>query len=445
MGYTISLIGAGSLYTLPLVKTFVSYSKDFVVDRINMYDIDEERELSRFEASKILVKELNSHTEVIMCKTLKEAVTNVDYCLIQIRSGGLDGRVLDEKIPLLHGCIGQETCGAGGLMYGMRSIKDTLEIVKTARENSPNAWIINYSNPASILAEATRRYFDGDDKIVYLCDMTILMQNAYEEALGLENGELKPIYFGLNHFGWYMHLYDSKGVDRINDIKEKLKQGNVVPNELKNDSDWVKTFKMQGEMVTDFDGYIPSTYLEYYYYPNRIVKESDPNNTRAVTVRNVKQYKVENTCKKIIEQGSTKDAGLADGLYGKYIMDFIYATTSDSARTTFLIPVKNGNSIPNISADATVEIPCKVNKHGIEKTIIGEVDYFYKGLIENLYASERLVCDGVLEDDLNKVLKGFVLNRTINDADVAKNLLRDMLEENKEHFPALYKQIERLK
>jgi alpha-galactosidase/6-phospho-beta-glucosidase family protein len=439
MGYNIALIGGGSLYTLPLVKTFVSYSKDFHVDRIKLFDIDKERQNLRYEAAKIVALEYSPDTVIEVSDSLDEAVTSVDYVLIQIRSGGLDGREKDERIPLLHGCIGQETCGAGGLVYGMRSIKDTLEIVTATKKHSPDAWIINYSNPASILAEATRRFFN-DDKVVYLCDMTVLMQDGFEEALKLEKGELRPRYFGLNHFGWYTNLYDHKGNDRMPEIIELLKKGAIVPEELKNDPDWVKTFDHQSQSVRDFGEYIPSTYLEYYFYPKAVVRDADPNYTRASRVKEVKQGKVDEVCRKIIENRTTKDSGLQEGLYGKYIMDFILATTQDEYHREFLIPVRNEGAITNLSSDMTVEIPCLVNKNGIEKLFIGEVGYFYKGLMESLYASERLVVDGLLENDITKILKGFVLNRTINDADVAKELLIAMLEENKEFFPELYEQ-----
>ena len=98
MGYNIALIGGGSLYTLPLVKTFVSYSKDFHVDRIKLFDIDKERQNLRYEAAKIVALEYSPDTVIEVSDSLDEAVTSVDYVLIQIRSGGLDGREKDERL-----------------------------------------------------------------------------------------------------------------------------------------------------------------------------------------------------------------------------------------------------------------------------------------------------------------------------------------------------------
>lgn len=443
MGYTVSIIGGGSLYTLPLLRTICASYQNFPVDRILMYDIDPGRQKPRFEAAKVLLCEISPHTVLIEAQMLEEALENVDYVLIQIRTGGLDMRECDERTPLLYNCIGQETCGAGGLMYGMRSIQDTLTIVETARRLSPNSWIINFSNPASILAEATRRYWDGDNKLVYLCDMTLLMLDAFEGALGLSNGELRPRYFGLNHFGWFTALYDREGNDRLVELCAKLQRGNVVPEELKGDADWVETFQHLGQMVKDFDGFIPSTYLQYYYYPLAIARSSNPQSTRAQMVREGKQKKTQALCETIIANKTVAGSGLETSIHGKYILDFIEATLHPEQNREFLIPVRNGGIIPNIDPDATVEVPCVVGQDGVRKLYVGPIDSFYKGLIENQYASERLVVDGVLQNRLDLCLKGFVLNRTINDADVAKGLLTEMLTQNKQWLPELYAQLGR--
>ena len=443
MGYRISVIGGGSLYTLPLLHTICSPRDDFPIDEVVLYDIDRERQKPRADAARILLRELNPNCILIEAENLEQAVREMDYILIQIRTGGLDMRQSDERIPLLHGCVGQETCGAGGLMYGMRSISDTIKIVSAARKYAPDAWIINFSNPASVLAEATRRYFRGDDKLVYLCDMTILMLDAFEEVLHLPKGELCPRYFGLNHFGWFTHLYDKKGIDHMPEIREKLKTGRVIPTELSKDTDWVATFDRLGRMTRDMEGYIPNTYLEYYFYSDEIVKCSNPDKTRAVMVKENKQKKVEAMCQTIIYNNTAEGCGLGTQVHGQYIMDFIDATLHSNENRQFLIPVTNEGAIPNLPKEATVEIPCVVTAQGVKRLFFGEVEPFYKGLIETQYASERLVVEGVLEHDVDKCIKGFALNRTIGSIDTAKELLLDMLEQNQEWLPELYEQARR--
>lgn len=73
-------------------------------------------------------------------------------------------REQDEKIPLKYGVVGQETCGLGGFSYGMRSMKGFLELVASIQQYAPEAWILNYTNPETIIAEAVRRKIPGSEK-----------------------------------------------------------------------------------------------------------------------------------------------------------------------------------------------------------------------------------------------------------------------------------------
>src|SRR5699024_10793696 len=99
--------------------------------------------------------------------SLEEAIKNQDFIMTQIRVDGNEARVNYEKIPLKYGVIGQETTGPGGFMNALRTIPDILEIARMTEKYNPNAWIINYSNPTAILAEAALRYTNA--KFVALC------------------------------------------------------------------------------------------------------------------------------------------------------------------------------------------------------------------------------------------------------------------------------------
>ena len=95
-------------------------------------------------------------------------------------------REKDEKIPLKYGVLGQETCGPGGIAYGMRSIGGVIEILDYMEKYSPNAWMLNYSNPAAIVAEATRR-LRPDSKILNICDMPIDLMEKMADMVGLKS------------------------------------------------------------------------------------------------------------------------------------------------------------------------------------------------------------------------------------------------------------------
>jgi maltose-6'-phosphate glucosidase len=144
----------------------------------------------------------------------------VDFVMAHIRVGKYPMREKDEKIPLRHGVLGQETCGPGGISYGMRSIGGVLELVDYMEQYSPNAWMLNYSNPAAIVAEATRR-LRPNAKILNICDMPIGIEGRMAQIVGLKDRkEMRVRYYGLNHFGWWTSIEDLNG----NDLMPKLRE-----------------------------------------------------------------------------------------------------------------------------------------------------------------------------------------------------------------------------
>ncbi|WP_337960894.1 family 4 glycosyl hydrolase [Caloramator sp. mosi_1] len=162
MKYSIVICGGGSTYTLPMIKTLCDFKEKLPLRKIVLYDIEKERTSLIYEAAKVIINELMPDVKIELSYDYEQAFSDIDFAFMQIRSGGLEMREKDEKIPLKYGCVGQETCGAGGFAYGLRSIPDIIKLVEEIRRYSPNAWIINYSNPAAIVAEATKRVFPNE-------------------------------------------------------------------------------------------------------------------------------------------------------------------------------------------------------------------------------------------------------------------------------------------
>lgn len=418
--YNVVICGGGSTYTLPMIKTLLDNSDKFPIQNITLFDVDASKQQKIYQAAQVMATPFG--VDIAQSYQLDGTFSGADFVFMQIRSGGLEMRELDEKIPLANDCVGQETCGAGGFAYGMRSVVDVIEIVKAVRVQAEEAWIINYSNPAAIVAEATNRVFPNDKKIINLCDMPIAILDGFAEALGTERQKLTPRYFGLNHFGWFTHLYDQDGNDLLPGIKERLTQGNMMPEELKEDGDWVKTFEQLSKMAIDLKGHIPNTYLQYYLYPEYIVSKSDKNYTRANAVMDNRLQAVQDQCDYIIENNTIEGSGLERGVHGTYIVELATALAMNEKKE-FIMIVPNTGIISNFSHGAMVEVPCIVSKNGAEPIHVGEIDTFYKGLMENQYAYEKLTVDAILNKDYDAALKALTLNRTVVNVDTAKSIL----------------------
>ncbi|ENI2568085.1 hypothetical protein ABXR02_003005 [Escherichia coli] len=149
---------------------------------------------------KVILKEKAPDIAFSYTTDPEVAFSDVDFVMAHIRVGKYPMRELDEKIPLRHGVVGQETCGPGGIAYGMRSIGGVLELVDYMEKYSPNAWMLNYSNPAAIVAEATRR-LRPNAKILNICDMPIGIESRMAQIVGLQDRkQMRVRYYGLNHW-----------------------------------------------------------------------------------------------------------------------------------------------------------------------------------------------------------------------------------------------------
>lgn len=434
----ITIVGGGSTYTPALLDTLVRYQDQVSIDNLVLFDTDEARQREVGDFAEILFKEKYSSVNSIKCTTnIEEAFSDTDFVLMQIRSGGLEMRKHDEKVPLSHGVVGQETCGPGGFSYGMRTLKDFIEIIKEIRRQSPEAWIINYSNPAAIVAEATKREFPNDQRLINICDMPIGIMDAFSNILGVSRKQLSPRYFGLNHFGWFTNLYDQEGNDRLPEIKEYLKHDAILPTEkAMSDDSWKKTFEQLAQMTNDFDGPVPNTYLQYYLYPKKIVKESDPHYTRADQVIAGREKEVFSMISAVKQQNSTEGIEISSGVHGDYIVDLL-TSIINNRNDLFIIMVENRGVIENLPSEAMVEVPCLVNSNNIEPLRVGPIDTFYKGLIENQYAYEKLTVDAFYNNSYDAALKALTLNRTVVDTDLAKSILKDLIEANNDAWPKL--------
>ncbi|MDF4942102.1 6-phospho-alpha-glucosidase, partial [Vibrio parahaemolyticus] len=192
---------------------------NFPLAKVVFYDIDEKRQESNALATEILLREHYPEVEEFVYTTDKSvAFADSDFFFIQIRTGGLAMRERDEQIPLSNSCVGQETCGAGGMAYGLRSIGDMIQLVNEIRQTCPDAWILNYTNPAAIVAEALNREFPHDKRILNICDMPAAIMVSYAQLLGCEIWDFVPEYFGLNHYGWFTKIRNKQGEDLTDKI-----------------------------------------------------------------------------------------------------------------------------------------------------------------------------------------------------------------------------------
>jgi len=436
----IVIVGAGSTHTPGIIQSLVDKREEFPLSKLTLYDIDEYRVNAVYSIMKQHLTKYYPDLEVTVTCDIETAYRNQDFVFAQIRQGNLEMRAMDEKIPLKYGIIGQETCGPGGsISYGIRSIPAIFEIVENTKKYSPDAWILNYSNPAAVVAEATRRKY-SNEKIINICDMPVAILVSYAKMLGLKSWEeLTPTYFGLNHFGWFTHLYDKDGNDLLDEVRDIILTSGMQPctDAHHNDKDWSKTWKQYNQLVKDFPEYLPSTYLQYYLYSKEMYEKTDPNNTRAEMVINGREKTMLEHYKKYLENPEEFQTPLESfTVFGEFIIDVATSLAYNQGKR-YLVIVENNGAIPNLPSDAMVEIPAYIYSWGVEPVSIKPISSFYKGLIENQLASEKLTVDAYFENSYQKALEAIAINKTLNSSHIARNILDDFIIGNNDYWPKL--------
>ena len=436
--FSIVVAGGGSTFTPGIVLMLLENLDKFPIRQIKFYDNDAERQEVIAKACDIIIKEKAPDINFVYTTDPETAFSDIDFVMAHIRVGKYAMREKDEKIPLRHGVLGQETCGPGGIAYGMRSIGGVIELVDFMEKYSPNAWMLNYSNPAAIVAEATRR-LRPNSKILNICDMPIGIEIRMAEMLGLKSRKDMVIrYFGLNHFGWWTDIRDKHGKDLMPELKEKVaKIGYNVEIEGENtEASWNDTFTKARDVFAVDPTTLPNTYLKYYLFPDYVVEHSNPNHTRANEVMEGREKFVFGECRAIAEKGTAKDSKLHVDDHASYIVDLARAIAYDTKERMLLI-VENDGAISNFDSTAMVEVPCIVGSNGPEKIVQGKIPQFQKGLMEQQVSVEKLTVEAWIEGSYQKLWQAITLSRTVPSAKVAKAILDDLIEANKDFWPVL--------
>ena len=438
--YSIVVACGGSTFTPGIVLMLLDNLDRFPIRKLVFYDNLASRQEPIAKACEIILKERAPEIEFSYTTDPKEGFTDIDFVFAHIRVGLYAMREKDEKIPLKHGVVGQETCGPGGIAYGMRSIGGVLEILDYMEEYSPEAWMLNYSNPAAIVAEATRR-LRPNSRILNICDMPIDLMEKMAKMAGLKSRkEMQISYYGLNHFGWWTEIYDAEGNDLMPMLTKEIAENgfaNAVSDTNQHvDPSWLETFRKAKDLQHLDPETIPNTYLKYYFYPDYVVEHSDPNHTRANEVIEGREKFVFGECHKIIEAGTAKDTKLELDAHASYIVDLACAL-GENTQERFLLIVPNEGSIENFDRTAMVEVPCIVSKKGYERIVQGAIPQFQKGLMEQQVSVEKLTVEAWIEGSYQKLWQALTLSKTVPSAKVAKEILDDLIEANKDYWPEL--------
>ncbi|ABR36146.1 MULTISPECIES: 6-phospho-beta-glucosidase [Clostridium] len=431
-GIKIVTIGGGSSYTPELVEGFIKRYNELPVRELWLVDIESGKEKLDIvgKLAKRMVKKAGVPMEIHLTLDRREALKDADFVTTQLRVGLLDARIQDERIPLSHGVIGQETNGAGGMFKALRTIPVILDIDKDMSELCPNAWLINFTNPAGMVTEALLRY-GNNKKVIGLCNVPIGMEKAVADMLEVDHSRITMDFMGLNHmvFGREIYLDGEKITDKVIDSLAEGKLGSIVKNiqDLEWNPEFIKALRM-----------MPCPYHRYYFQTADMLeeelKEFSKGETRAEVVKRLENdlfelYKDENLDIKPPQLEKRGGAYYSDAACR--LINSIYNNKGDIQP----VNTKNNGAIEGIENDSAVEISCIITKDGPKPIAMGKLPVSVNGLVQTIKSFERLVVEAAVEGDYHKALLALTINPLIPSEKMAKILLDELLEAHKDYLP----------
>ncbi|MCY6960057.1 6-phospho-beta-glucosidase [Clostridium brassicae] len=432
-GLKIAVIGGGSSYTPEIVEGFLKRAEELPVDEIYMVDIKEGQEKLNIvgNLAKRMIEKVGANIKLVLTLDRKEALKNADFVVTQFRVGGLNARARDERFPLKYDVLGQETTGPGGFAKAMRTIPVLLDICKDIKELCPNAWLINFTNPSGLVTEAILKYTNV--KCIGLCNVPIHMQMDVANMLDVPYKDVFIEFAGLNHLVWGKKVW-VKDQDVTNIVLEKLLDGDVL--NMKN----IYNMKWNPEFIRAL-GMLPCPYHRYYYMTDKMVEEekevaNDPNKgTRAEQVQAIE--------KRLFELYKSKDLNVkpkelekrGGAYYSDAAVSLISAIYNDKNDIHTVNTLNNG-TIKGIPDDSVIEVNCIIGSRGATPiSLRGELPTEILGLMQAVKSYEILATEAGVKGDKKKALLALQNHPLVPSVDVAKALLHDLFELNKEYLP----------
>lgn len=448
----LAVIGGGGVRSMFLAKSIAGRAEKMGITDLVFMDNNEKKlniygKMAR-EVSRRLCPVLN----FTLTTDAKTAITDADYVITTIRAGGDRMRCRDERIALNMGILGQETTGAAGFSFAMRSIpalKEYCELVK--RYAKPDAMVFNFTNPAGVVSQTLRDM--GYDFTYGICDAPSGMLRRFEELYGYSENYLDALCYGLNHLSFFKYI-KADGVD----ITSK-----IVSDDKAYENTDLRYFSK--DFLTRKQ-YVPNEYMYYFYNREKAVENIlKAERTRGEQIAEINEKMTEELSNIDIENNFEKALEIFDYYYGLRESSYMASETGEKRNSTWhfdmyapddggyagvalgIIDAKNQESkkkiiacVPNdsraldfLDESDTVEISCEFVGGKVTPIRIGDVPFENREIITRVKAYERLASKAIINCDRECAVDCLYLHPLVGSYSLAEKLVDEYIELNKEY------------
>jgi 6-phospho-beta-glucosidase len=411
--HTVSVLGGGSVRTPLLVHGLLRAQQVLQIGEVRLYDLDTSRAELMASLAREIAKNLGADVRFSATNSVEAAVKGCDFVLSSIRIGGMSARARDERIAIEEGLAGQETTGPGGVAMALRTVPVVLEHARVIEKHAPNAWLINFTNPAGLITQALLHHTKL--KTVGICDTPAELFHRVAVALNTPTDHVECDYAGLNHLGWVRKV-SVKGKDVTASLlanEAALRQ--IYPADLF-DPALIRALKL-----------LPSEYLFFYYsqrkaYRNQLAAGASrgeellrmnsglftelKSQTPRQALETYRQYLMQRNAsylrleaeagtafKSVVNEPDPFDSPTG---YHKIAVEVMSGLVSSKPHTV-VVNVRNEGSIADLPPDDIVEVPCEISSFGIRPRKTGPLPESVRGLVLAVKAYERTAIRAAVE------------------------------------------------
>ena len=421
----IAVIGGGGVRTPLLVKGLTE--SDLPIGEIALFDIDQARLSVIASLAGSFASSVRPYADV------RAAVTDASFVFLSIRVGGIAARARDEAIAGAHDTVGQETVGAGGFAMAMRTIPHAVEYARIVAEAAPRAWIINFTNPVSIVTQAMT--MGTDARVIGICDTPTELFEEVAHVLALDSSRCHFDYFGLNHLGWLREVY-CDGEPQLARLWQDPALLSRVYRAPLFDATFLRTERL-----------LPTEYLFYYYSPKTAIQNiKNAGLTRGDAIARLNEQLFRDLAgsggdRRLIYERYLRarsagymqiEAGASQPIapppsaaltgYDRIALSVVRAI---QFKTNAIIPlnVANRGTLPDLDDHDIVEVPSVVNANGARPLTVGSIPDHARALLVRVKEYERLTVTAATTRSIDDAARALTRNPLVADPALARTLV----------------------
>ena len=437
----LTVIGGGGVRSMFLAKSIAQRAHDLHITELVFMDCDADKLRIYGGLARHVARLLDPALKFTLTTDADEAVRDADYIITTIRVGGDHTRVRDERIALDLGILGQETTGAAGLSFAMRSVPalaDYCERIK--RLSKPTVKVFNFTNPAGVVSQALRDM--GYDFTYGICDAPSGMLHQFADLYGVDASRIVGECYGLSHLSFFRSI--------------QIDGREIMPELIARPDAYEKTdLRFFGRDLIEHMGCVLNEYLYYFYYREQAVQNIlKAGVTRGEVIEDINRQMTEELSKMDIENdfdsclacfekwyGKREDAYMANetgvhrdkpwkfdvfspdaGGYAGVALRFIELVETGTTGSMILCAPNQG-AIPTLADDDIVEITCDISRDGAKPHKVENPDPRALELIRRVKSYERLAAKAIVQRDRTAAVDCLMLHPLVNSYSLAVQLV----------------------